>query len=426
MMGESVQENKEDDESMRTCLHVLAAMGQLASCKAFVDSRPKCGSTYVNCPDSLGWTPLMYAARFGHYQVLKFLHSIGASFTSKNIFDYTTLCMAVASNSKEVFEYVMEELQKLGSLEDETIAFELACVLGRTDFLKSFLSLEEFDVNTIHCSLTGINPLLLTVYSGKVEAVELLLANGAKPPPVDDSYPSALDIAAFNQDAQMKAVLVKEKLTLCLTPTLLTPSIDTENLVFNFSTPPPFHYNLQESGYRLNYSPKHQRDTVDCSFHRLDGLLSPRFLKPEENRRWLDSIENKLTKTTKEPKTFSRKKYISWMSQKINKRRAKSTNDICEDSSKANLDGMERTDCILTHILTELKLEKYIAKFKKNEMDHFTVFTLTEGDLIALGILKKKERLNILESLEEYKSQIQHKLDATSVNKQQVWSLSPQ
>jgi ankyrin repeat protein len=90
------------DSNGSTPLHVAAARGRADACRALVST---CGAN-VDSRDSIGWTPLMRAARFNYLQCVEVLVELGADIALQNEADLTALEYAQVYPNAEVAAFL--------------------------------------------------------------------------------------------------------------------------------------------------------------------------------------------------------------------------------------------------------------------------------------------------------------------------------
>lgn len=124
-----------------------------------------------------GQTPLMYACRAGHVEMVQNLLERGASINIVSARGRTALFEAILHNREHVVDILLnrKELQinAVNGKEYNRTALILAVRLGYVKIVASLLEHDEININ--HQESSGITALYLACYKGDVSIVQLLL-----------------------------------------------------------------------------------------------------------------------------------------------------------------------------------------------------------------------------------------------------------
>ena len=164
------------ERGARMELHEAAAAGALGRVRELLDAEPALAKAYS--PD--GFPLLALAAAFGHEEVARYLHSLGADINAAatNGTGYTALTGAVAGGHKGIAGWLAEN---------------------------------GADVNYRYAQ--GYSPLLTAAANGRLEIVEMLLANGAELHARTDDGRNALHLAQERGHEHVAGFLRRRGLT---------------------------------------------------------------------------------------------------------------------------------------------------------------------------------------------------------------------
>ncbi len=178
-------------------LHVVAWYGL-----PFAVSELDPDQDVIDIPErKYGQTPLMYACRKGHVEVVRQLLDRGASPQKLSARGRTPLFEAIAGHHEDVVEAFLDkkpsdlDVNALHTKEFNRTALMLAVQEGRSCMVESLLRYPKIELDRQDAN--GMTALYLAARSGSTELVHLLLQAGASIDVVDDKVGrSALRIAA--------------------------------------------------------------------------------------------------------------------------------------------------------------------------------------------------------------------------------------
>ncbi len=90
-------------------IHYAAIRGNLVEIKSKLAKNPK----LINKEDRYGYTPLHFAAKEGHKEVVEFLCDCGADLNAHNKFGETPLDYAIENDHKEVVDFLHKYSSKI-------------------------------------------------------------------------------------------------------------------------------------------------------------------------------------------------------------------------------------------------------------------------------------------------------------------------
>lgn len=124
-----------------------------------------------------GQTPLMYASRAGHVEMVRSLLDLGASVNIVSARGRTALFEAILQNRESVVDVLLNRkdllINAINEKEYNRTALMLAVRLGHVNIVMSLLQRDDIDVN--HQDSSGITALYLATVKGSVYIVHLLL-----------------------------------------------------------------------------------------------------------------------------------------------------------------------------------------------------------------------------------------------------------
>ena len=192
-----------------SALHLAAQEGFLKACEFIIN-----WSLYRGEKDKQGWTPIDYAAIFGHLEVSRFLlqHIDDFPMTDLKI----PLLFATHHGHTEVFKLFFEHARNNNlpvnppedSDDDSETPLHKAASRGNFEICKLIVS--EIDINqTPRCSL-GYTPLHDAAANGGMEVFKLIFDNVQDKEPVDNDGCTPLHQAALFGRLEVCRFLVKE------------------------------------------------------------------------------------------------------------------------------------------------------------------------------------------------------------------------
>jgi len=146
-----------------------------------------------------GGTPLHFAAANGHINVVEFLVKEGANIEARDEFGLTAIQHAVRKPvSTDIFELLAVAGANVNTRDSRgETPFMRTAREGATDTLKVML---KYDVEIAACTIGGETALHLAVYSGEIEAAELLISLGLGIMTLNVWGRSAIQIAVDEQE----------------------------------------------------------------------------------------------------------------------------------------------------------------------------------------------------------------------------------
>ena len=163
-------------------IHTAAKNGDLAGVQAELDKGVDVNKWYED-PFLLGdskWTPLLFAAVYGHKEVVKLLIAEGANVNVKGAFDeWTPLQLAASEGYKEIVELLISNGADVNAKVDwnGTTPLHEAAMSGHKEIVELLID-NGADVNAKKKGY-GYTPLHYAATYGYKEVVELLIAKGA-------------------------------------------------------------------------------------------------------------------------------------------------------------------------------------------------------------------------------------------------------
>lgn len=179
-------------------LHEAARRGDLRKIKELLGRGEN-----VNARDAIGYTPLHYAAKSGHLDVVQFLVENGADVNaiSLNEFLETPLHMAVSSGRLDVVRFLVERGAHVDSL-DGVLMTPLHWAAGGCN-LEVVRFLVEKGANVNARNMYGATPLHWAAANGCLDVVRFLLEVGADPSLRNGDGKTPLDLASERGHAEV-------------------------------------------------------------------------------------------------------------------------------------------------------------------------------------------------------------------------------
>ncbi|GJQ69778.1 hypothetical protein Trydic_g22337 [Trypoxylus dichotomus] len=172
-------------------LHYAAAFNEIDNVKELLESGCK-----IDAENSLGWTPLMMAARNGHFDMVKFLIENKADATRKNAYGSSVLLVSIASGNDKAVTFLLRHLLNGGvSRQSMEVALSpyIIAILFDHDPLMHLLLRHSFNVNAA-APLTGITPIIFAAMKGNLQHYVWLFSNGADALATNANHQSAASI----------------------------------------------------------------------------------------------------------------------------------------------------------------------------------------------------------------------------------------
>jgi len=162
------------DKVGRGALHYAAEKGRLEVCQYLCDIGASMTST-----DYSGYNPLLTAANYNHFDVVKFFLDKGmkvdddAQTGGKNC-----LYFAASHNDMAMVKYLVEERGATVYKKSGPTALHEAARLGNLEMMNYLL---DHGANVNAKEKRGTTPLVYAVFTSKMEVVECLVEHGADP-----------------------------------------------------------------------------------------------------------------------------------------------------------------------------------------------------------------------------------------------------
>ncbi|GFP99379.1 ankyrin repeat and socs box protein 3 [Phtheirospermum japonicum] len=158
-----------------TCLHFAALRGNIQICRFLIDNV----KIDVDFKCHLGYTPLLFAARDRHFNVVKYLIIRGADVKMSDYEGMTCLHMAAILGDIEIMQLLLKGADiEAHSVSGTPLQSAATCGTGNIESIR-FLLRRGADPNAV--SPLSVPPLVLAIQCGSSECLELLLEAGANP-----------------------------------------------------------------------------------------------------------------------------------------------------------------------------------------------------------------------------------------------------
>lgn len=149
---------------------------------------------YINCKDTLGFTPLMWAVYYNHFAVTELLLSYVANLNAKSLGGHTPLHIAVSKGSVECLNLLCKAGANMNvRSKNGYTALHEACSSGHWECAKILL---EHKISVNIKSNEGFTPLHFAASKGYTDICKLLLEQGAAIDFTDTSGRTPLHVAA--------------------------------------------------------------------------------------------------------------------------------------------------------------------------------------------------------------------------------------
>lgn len=190
-----------------TALHLAALKGDASSAKLLVraGADPDCKT------DRLGVTPLYYACRYGHYEVVKVLLNGGADVHLKDNYDRQAIhCAGITADGRRVLELLLKHGADLEAREKNRYTpLTFATVWGPTDVVEFLIEMgADLGARTGY----GDTLIMMAVKVVRHDRVRMLLRSGADLQVLDRNHRSILHLLATNSDEEMINIFIGSKL----------------------------------------------------------------------------------------------------------------------------------------------------------------------------------------------------------------------
>jgi ankyrin repeat protein len=188
--------------NMATAISFAARMGHADICQLLLEAKAD-----PERPDRQGVTPLATAASNGNTRVAALLLAHGASIESRDEAGFTPLLWAVEYGHAATAKLLLDEkADPTARTKKGMSALHLAAQAANLELIRIFIGL-GLDVNA-EDSQNVRTPLNYAISRGSLEAVELLLASGARPRPLASSMTPLMLAASLPARSQNSALLV--------------------------------------------------------------------------------------------------------------------------------------------------------------------------------------------------------------------------
>ncbi|CAH1133993.1 unnamed protein product [Ceutorhynchus assimilis] len=168
-------------------------------------------SNIVDPANFCGWTPLMMAARNGHFETVKLLLQRGANCTLTNRFGLNVFQISIASGNLDMIKYLLEHFLTGGIsrriIERRLSVISLAVLYKRPEILE-FLIQNDFNINWPTLD-TGVTALMFAHATENAEAIATLTKHKADATAISRNKQTAQDITVIRQ--QLKLLIAQKK-----------------------------------------------------------------------------------------------------------------------------------------------------------------------------------------------------------------------
>lgn len=165
----------------------------------------------VNAFDSRGFSPLIAAAHYGHYRMVKLLIRHGAAVDLANPESGRTALHHAAKEGH--VDVVRLLIKKYGAdIKKKDVAgrgcMHWACLGSKLEVVKMLI---RYQAPLDEADLSGYTPLLTAVEYGRTEAADLLMRNGAKHAAQNNLKHNSLEIADWYGHKRLVETLAKKE-----------------------------------------------------------------------------------------------------------------------------------------------------------------------------------------------------------------------
>ncbi|RDD46091.1 Ankyrin repeat and SAM domain-containing protein 3 [Trichoplax sp. H2] len=419
-------------------LHTASSIGHYEQVRNLTDGQP---FDVVNKQNKDHWTPLMYASYMGHDTTLDLLFEAGADPNVKTIHGITALMLA-ASCGHESIVYALLQQGAAPNDADQCGITSLfySCRQGNASVVALLLA-NDADPN-IKDPKNGMTPLLEAARSGREVIISTLLKNGADPHIRNKEGSTARSLAV--RSGNTVAVKMFDNLLPQRDDSKLTSSdpgvvrsrssdqieeISKENA--NLNTPQDYGIRKGPEEFNRLVRQKSNEKQLPTAGNEIADLEARKTVKFQEDIdvALIQSSDKDVTPTKMNPlpteRAVSSKKEVEILSNSSESdsdigffrggmETVKYDGPLSPSSSSTNL-LLKRSDSIpekqenkqqntvsrqnsassravsdhdegVVQFLEQLKLSKYLSTFEEQEIDMETLLTLSEADLISIGI----------------------------------------
>lgn len=122
-----------------------------------------------------GLTPLMYAAKVGNLEIIKYLLDKGANINSQDDYGYTALHYAVEDNKLDAVKLLIEKKANINLVDKDGNTILMTAANAVAPEIFQYLFEKGADINT--ANNYGNTPLLVVAQGNEVSMLKILLAN---------------------------------------------------------------------------------------------------------------------------------------------------------------------------------------------------------------------------------------------------------
>jgi ankyrin repeat protein len=184
-------------------VHLAAEKNDLKRLKIILSLSNPC----FDLPDEKGDTPLFYAAKSGHLEVVEFLINQKASVNHTNIFGKTAIFAAAEHSHLEVIDFLEKNGADLNRIDENKQNILHAALLTEQHASLVFL-LEYGTISLNHRDKFGQTPLILAADKQLLSSAKLLIAKGSEIDNSDNDGWTALMFCAKRGNTELMATLI--------------------------------------------------------------------------------------------------------------------------------------------------------------------------------------------------------------------------